>query len=310
MMAVARLCRRLDGMPLAIELAASHMRGLSATQLADQLDVHFKLLADGEGLPVRHQTLRTAAGWSHELCDAAERLLWARLSVFPAAFDTEAARGVCEDERLPGVPGVLAALAAKSVVARVGDRYRLLDTIRDYGRDWLDELGESDLMIRRHRDHYLSTARRMGAEWCGPGQLEWVCWAHRELPNIRAALDRCLTTGDHRGALELAGALWVLWCHLGLVREGRHYLTAPWPPPPPPTGPGPGRSGSPPISRSSRETCPSRAAGPRRASRAPGGTVTTTPRPTPSSPSPKPACSPATWIRRARGRTRRAWPPG
>lgn len=224
MMAVARLCRRLDGMPLAIELAASHMRGLSATQLADQLDVHFKPPADGEGLLVRHHTLRTAAGWSHELCTPAERLLWARLSIFPASFDTEAARGVCEDERLPDVPGVLAALASKSVVARVGDRYRLLDTIRDYGRDWLNELGEAGLMIRRHRDHYLSTARRMGAEWCGPCQLEWACWAHRELPNIRAALDRCLTTGDHRGALELAGALWVLWCHLGLVREGRHYL--------------------------------------------------------------------------------------
>ncbi|MGS2643355.1 NB-ARC domain-containing protein [Streptosporangium sp. LJ11] len=224
MMAVARLCRRLDGMPLAIELAASHMRGLSATQLADQLDIHFKLLADGEGLPVRHHTLRTAAGWSHELCTPAERLLWARLSVFPAAFGTEAARGVCEDERLPDVPGVLATLAAKSVVARVGDRYRLLDTIRDYGRGWLAELGESGLMARRYRDHYLSTARRMGTEWYGPHQLEWACWARGELPNIRAALDRCLATGDHHGALELAGALWVLWCHLGLVREGRHYL--------------------------------------------------------------------------------------
>ncbi|MEU4536608.1 NB-ARC domain-containing protein [Streptosporangium sp. NPDC023825] len=224
MMAVARLCRRLDGMPLAIELAASHMRGLSATQLADQLDVHFKLLADGEGLPARHQTLCTAAGWSHELCTPAERLLWARLSVFPAAFDVEAARGVCEDERLPDVPGVLATLAAKSVVARVGDRYRLLDTIRDYGRDWLAELGENDLMTRRHRDHYLSAARRMGADWYGPNQLEWACWARGELPNIRAALDRCLTAGDHGGALELAGDLWVLWCHLGLVREGRHYL--------------------------------------------------------------------------------------
>lgn len=224
MMAIARLCRRLDGMPLAIELAASQMRGLSATQLADQLDVHFKPLTDGEGLPIRHHTLRTAAGWSHELCTPAERLLWARLSVFPAAFDAEAARGVCEDERLPDVPGALAGLAAKSVVARVGDRYRLLDTIRDYGRDWLGELGEGALMIRRHRDHYLSTARRMGAEWHGPRQLEWACWAHRELPNIRAALDRCLRDGDHRGALELAGALWVLWCHLGFVREGRHYL--------------------------------------------------------------------------------------
>ncbi|GAA2865268.1 hypothetical protein GCM10010517_24580 [Streptosporangium fragile] len=224
MMAIARLCRRLDGVPLAIELAASHMRGLSATQLADQLDDRFKLLADGDGLPVRHHTLRTTAGWSHELCTPAERLLWARLSVFPGAFDAESARGVCEDERLPDVPDVLASLVAKSVVARVGDQYRLLDTIREYGRDWLGELGEGELMVRRHRDHYLSTALRMGTEWYGPRQLEWACWAHRELPNIRTALDRCLAAGDHRAALELSGALWVLWCYLGLVREGRYYV--------------------------------------------------------------------------------------
>ncbi|MBB2909413.1 putative ATPase [Streptosporangium becharense] len=223
MMAIARLCRRLDGVPLAIELAASHMRGLSAIQLADQLDDRFKLLADGDGPLVRHHTLRTAAGWSHELCTPAERLLWARLSVFTGAFDADSARGVCEDERLPDVPGVLASLVAKSVVARVGDRYRLLDTIREYGRDWLDELGEGEPMIRRHRDHYLSTALRMGAEWYGPRQLEWAYWAHRELPNIRTALDRCLSCGDHRAALELSGALWPLWCYLGFIREGRYY---------------------------------------------------------------------------------------
>ncbi|MDP9846817.1 ATP-binding protein [Streptosporangium lutulentum] len=224
MMAVARLCRRLDGVPLAIELAASHMRGLSATQLADQLDDRFKLLADGEGLLIRHHTLRTAAGWSHELCTPAERLLWARLSVFAGAFDVESACGVCQDERLPDVPAVLSSLATKSVLARVGDHYRMLDTIRDYGRDWLNELGEGKLMIRRHRDHYLSAARRMDAEWYGPRQLEWAYWAHKELPNLRTALNRCLDAGNHRAALELGGALWVLWCHLGLIREGRYYL--------------------------------------------------------------------------------------
>ena len=224
MMAVARLCRRLDGVPLAIELAASHMRGLSAIQLADQLDDRFKLLADGDGLLIRHYTLRTAAGWSHELCTPAERLLWARLSVFAGAFDVESACGVCQDERLPDVPAVLSSLATKSVLARVGDHYRMLDTIRDYGRDWLNELGEGNLMIRRHRDHYLSTARRMDAEWYGPRQLEWAYWAHKELPNLRTALNRCLTAGNHRAALELSGALWVLWCHLGLIREGRYYL--------------------------------------------------------------------------------------
>jgi len=224
MMAVARLCRRLDGVPLAIELAASHARGLSAIQLADQFEDRLRPPADGGGSLARHHTLRTATGWSHELCTPAERLLWARLSVFAGAFDERAASGVCADERLPDVPGVLAVLVAKSVVTRLGDRYRLLDTIREYGRAWLDELGEGDLMIRRYRDHYLSTAHLMGARWCGPHQLEWACWARGELPNLRAVLDRCLSGGDHRTVLELAGALWVLWCHLGLVREGRHYL--------------------------------------------------------------------------------------
>ncbi|MFS1302824.1 ATP-binding protein [Streptosporangium longisporum] len=223
LMAVARLCRRLDGMPLAIELAASHMRGLSATQLADRFENRFGPPSGGVGLLLRH-TLHAATGWSHELCTPAERLLWARLSVFAGTFGAESARGACEDGRLPGVPEVLDALAAKSVVTRVGDRYRLLDTIRDYGRDRLDELGETDLTIRRHRDHYLSAARRMSARWSGPDQIAWADWAYGELRDIRAALDRCLASGDPRTALELAGALRVLWCHLGLVREGRRYL--------------------------------------------------------------------------------------
>ncbi|MEU4833666.1 NB-ARC domain-containing protein [Streptosporangium sp. NPDC023615] len=223
MMAVARLCRRLDGMPLAIELAASHMRALSATQLADQFENRFASSPGGVGMLLRH-TLSAATAWSHELCTPAERLLWARLSVFAGAFGTESARGVCEDESLPDVPAVLASLAAKSVVTRVGDRYRLLDTIRDYGRDRLDELGETVPMTHRHRDHYLSAALRMSVRWFGPDQLEWADWAYGELRDIRAALDRCLDSGDPRTGLELAGALRVLWCHLGLVREGRRYL--------------------------------------------------------------------------------------
>ncbi|MGC5016183.1 ATP-binding protein [Streptosporangium sp. DT93] len=223
MMAVARLCRRLDGMPLAIELAASHMRGLSATQLADQFENRFGPSSGGAGQLLR-LTLGAATAWSHDLCTPAERLLWARLSVFAGTFGADSARGVCEDERLPGVPAVLDALVAKSVVTRAGDRYRMLDTIRDYGRERLDELGETNPMISRHRDHYLSTAMRMSTRWFGPDQLEWADWAYAELRDIRAALDRCLDSGDPRAGLELAGALRVLWCHLGLVREGRRYL--------------------------------------------------------------------------------------
>ncbi|WP_433251389.1 ATP-binding protein [Streptosporangium sp. CA-135522] len=214
--AVAQVCRLLDGIPLAIELAARRLRALSVQQIAERLDDRFTLLVGGSRTPLgRHQTMRTAVGWSHELCTAQERLLWARLSVFAGWFDADDARAVCADERLNAFP--LSKLVDKSILITDGSRYRMLDTIRDYGGEWLRRLGEEETLAGRHRDHYLAQARRAEAEWYGPHQLRWADWAHRELPNLKVAL-------DHDDGFDLVTALWFVWCCLGQVRQGRHYL--------------------------------------------------------------------------------------
>ena len=229
---VARLCRRLDGIPLAVELAAVRLRELSVDQLAQRLDDRFALLgtAEDQAALARHQTLRTAIGWSHELCEPPERLLWARLSVFAGEFDADAAEEVCADAQLPDVAvfGVLFGLVDKSIVLRretpAGVRYRLLDTIREYGAGWLHALGEEQEVKRRHRDHYLALARQGDAQWLGPDQVAWYERMTGAHDNLRAALEFCLAEPDGQAALELAGALWFFWYGCGFAKEGRHYL--------------------------------------------------------------------------------------
>ncbi|HEX4815151.1 MAG TPA: hypothetical protein VFV66_20610, partial [Nonomuraea sp.] len=193
--AVVRLCRRLEGIPLAIELAAARLRDLPVEQLADRLDDRFATLADDSAAagPPWHRALRTAVGWSHELCEPAERLLWARVSVFAGDFDAEAVRRVCADDRLPAadVGLLLDALADESILTWLptgaGERYRMLDTLREYGAGWLRVLGEEAELRRRHRDHYLALAARGAAGWLGPGQASWYDRMIGEHDNLRAA---------------------------------------------------------------------------------------------------------------------------
>ncbi|QYC41205.1 Putative HTH-type transcriptional regulator [Nonomuraea coxensis DSM 45129] len=234
---VARLCRRLEGLPLAIELAAARLRELSAAELHDLLDDRFTALDTVEppgpgagGAPPWHGALRTAIGWSHQLCAPGERLLWARASVFSGSFDDEAAVRVCADERLPAgdVPALLDALVAKSVLTWAptggGERYRMLDTIREYGALWLRDLGEQDHVRARHRDFYLALARRGDAAWFGPDQISWNDRTTAEHDNLRAALEHSLAVpGDHV-AVELAAALWFFWYPCGFLKEGQQYL--------------------------------------------------------------------------------------
>ncbi|NGN68912.1 hypothetical protein G5C51_34090 [Streptomyces sp. A7024] len=234
--AVAEIVRRLEGIPLAIELAAARLRAgdLTTGELAERLGARFEPLAlDDRGSSAyshvpRHQALRTAIGWSHELCAPPERLLWARLSVFAGGFDTRAAVRVCAGGPLAAerVAATLDALAAKSVIRREepGDRYRMLDTVREYGAYWLCELGEEQDVRRRHRDHYLRLAQQADVEWMGPAQVAWHRLILAESANIRGALDFCLDGPDTRAALQLAGALWFHWYACGHAREGRHYL--------------------------------------------------------------------------------------
>ncbi|GAA2446557.1 ATP-binding protein [Streptomyces glaucus] len=246
--AVARLCRRLDGLPLAIELAAVRMRVLGVEQLLERLDDRYRLLSAGSPavLP-RHQTLRAAVDWSHDLCTEREQLVWARLSVLAGAFDLETAEAVGADEaeagegepgsgeRTPHVPRhdvleAVAGLVDKSVLCREpgpgGARYRLLDTLRHYGLDRLRRLpGEEDAARTRLRNWVLRRAEDCERGWFGPGQREIVARLRADHDNLRAVLDHSLgTPGQARTALRLAGTLWFYWHACGLPREGRYWL--------------------------------------------------------------------------------------
>ncbi|MDF3299709.1 ATP-binding protein [Streptomyces tropicalis] len=229
---VRELCRRLDGIPLAIELAAGRLRALSPAQLLERLGDRFRLLSGGarDALP-RHRTLRLAIGWSHELCTPAERLLWARLSVFAGPFGLEAAEYVCSGGGLPAgeVLDVLSELLAQSVVTReesaTGVRYRMLDTVRAYGACWLDAVGDTDRLRRRHRDWYVGLATACELDWFSPRQAEVAARTGAELPNLRCALEYGLAGPDetHLGQY-LAGCLWFYWAGCGRLAEGRHWL--------------------------------------------------------------------------------------
>ncbi|RJL30766.1 ATP-binding protein [Bailinhaonella thermotolerans] len=233
--AVAALCHRLDGIPLAIELAAVRRRAFSVEQILERLDDRFRILSRGSrsSFP-RHQTLRTAIGWSHELCDEEERRLWARLSVFSGGFDLAAAEDVCSGPGLDEdmIYEHLAGLVDKSIVVCEEDadgvRYRLLDVIREYGADWLADLGEEHEIRRRHRDHYLRRAEEVEEAWVGSEQFRLMRWLNRNLGNLRSALEFCLEDpGDPAevdAGLGLVSYLWPCWIPGGQLREGRRWL--------------------------------------------------------------------------------------
>ncbi|MFF7849928.1 ATP-binding protein [Streptomyces sp. NPDC007910] len=230
--AVSELCRRLDGIPLALELAAGRLPLLSPEQVLHRLDDRFRLLADGErGALPRHRTLRTAIGWSHELCTPGERLLWARLSVFAGPFDLEAVEYVCGGRELPPerILDLLGGLLAQSLVSRedtpAGPAYRMLGTVASYGAEWLAALGDTERMRRRHRDWYMGLATWCELEWFSPRQAEVAARTDVALPHLRAALELCLELPeDAHLAQHLAGTLWFAWAGCGRLAEGRYWL--------------------------------------------------------------------------------------
>ncbi|MEV0620969.1 AAA family ATPase [Nonomuraea sp. NPDC050404] len=233
--AVLRVCRRLEGLPLAIELAAARLREVTPERLAERLEDRFKELGTTDHQvygadPPWHQALRTAIGWSHQLCTPAERLLWARVSVFAGGIDPTAAKQVCADDRLPAwqIPQLLESLADKSILiwepTGAGDRYRMLDTIREFGAIWLRDLGQEERIRRRHRDYYLALAREGDLCWIGPDQYLWYDRMTAEHDNLRAALQFSLARPEGHVALDLAGSLWFFWYPCGFPAEGRHYL--------------------------------------------------------------------------------------
>jgi non-specific serine/threonine protein kinase len=229
---VIRLCRRLDGIPLAIELAAVRLRAVPLAQLAQWLEDRFDLLTGSQRAVVpHHQTLRTATEWSYALCSPAEQQLWARLSVFAGSFDLAAVERVCPDGQLGRqvVLEALAGLVSKSVILRSGDgssRYWLLDTIREFGAERLAEAGGQRAIRGRHVAHYLAMARDFGSHAKSDDQLSRFGELRRQQDNIRSAIGYALAEPGMDGqAAELARNLRAYWEISGLLREGRYWLT-------------------------------------------------------------------------------------
>ncbi|WP_030437612.1 ATP-binding protein [Actinoplanes subtropicus] len=231
--AMAELCRRLDGLPLAVELAAARVRALAPPQILDRLADRFALLSQGDrGGPARQRTLRASVEWSFDLCGEPERTLWGRLSVFAGTFELDAVEGICADEALPEseVLEALTGLLDKSILVRDDvrencARYRMLEAIRDYARDKL-VAGGLVVLPRRHRDWYLRMVARANAEGISDRSAYWMSRLARERANLRTAMEFCLSEpGEAEAALRLAvtlpGHYWSAW---GLLGEGRRWL--------------------------------------------------------------------------------------
>jgi len=228
--AVAALCRRLDGLPLAIELAASRMRTFGPVELVEHLDQRFELLSAGArtALP-RHRTLRSAIDWSYELLDGDERALFDLLGVFPADFDYEAVQSVCRAEDLVGAPvlTLLPRLVDKSLVstlARGTRRYRLLETIRGYAADRLAASGAEPAARQRHAAHYLALAERAARQLETSNQRHWLDRLAAEQPNLRASLAHSIGAGDIDSAWRLIAALHRFWDVTGQRREAHEWI--------------------------------------------------------------------------------------
>ncbi|WKD33564.1 AfsR/SARP family transcriptional regulator [Streptomyces xanthophaeus] len=214
--AVTRICRALDGMPLAVELAAARLRTMSAEQLAARLDDRFRLLTGGaRTAPRQHRTLRAVVDWSWELLTEAEQVLLRRLAAFPGGATVEAAEGVCAGGPVEAydVLDLITSLADKSLLVTAGDgRYRMLETIRAYGLERLEEAGEREVLRRAHAAYFTGLARAADPYLRRAEQLEWLGRLTEEHDNLAAALRGAIAAGDARAAVRLvAAAGWYWW---------------------------------------------------------------------------------------------------
>ncbi|WP_434975648.1 AfsR/SARP family transcriptional regulator, partial [Streptomyces mesophilus] len=229
--AVAEICTRLDGLPLAIELAAARLRLLTPRQIADRLDDRFRLLTSGSRtvLP-RQQTLRAVVDWSWELLDERERTFLREVSVFAGGWDLPAAEAVCSGDAAL----LLGALVDKSLVVaapcRRGDegmRYRMLETIHEYATERAEEEPATRAAARkRHTDYFLALMEQADPLLRTAEQLPWIGRVERDLDNLRAVLQHSVTTGDERTALELALAMGWFWSLRNYRREGSDWSAA------------------------------------------------------------------------------------
>ncbi|MDS0138757.1 MULTISPECIES: LuxR C-terminal-related transcriptional regulator [unclassified Amycolatopsis] len=231
---VSRICRRLEGIPLAIELAAVRVRVLSVDQVLERLDDRLGLLTSRPAaVQPRRRTLEAAIDWSFELCTPAEQRLWTQASVFPGGFDLDAAEQVGAPAAADGGSAldVVTGLVDKSVVSRQNGTfgrhawYRMLETVREYGGGRLAAEGDEAGVRARQAEYYADLARRYRTEGFGPRQSEWLGRLRREHANLRAVLEHCLSgPGEPGRALDIAASLWNFWYGGGLVPEGCGYL--------------------------------------------------------------------------------------
>jgi predicted ATPase len=229
--AVAEITARLDGLPLAIELAATRTRVLTPEQMLPRLQQRLSMLTSGaRTLPDRQRTLRDAIAWSYDLLEEAERRLFARLSVFAGGWTLESAEAVCDPEGL-GLDALdgLASLVGQSVVVRTEPaegqpRFSMLETIREFGQERLAEDGDLEQVRRRHAEHFLDPALAAEPHLTGADQGEWLDRCDLEQANLRAALRWAADAGQADRAQEAAGALWRFWQQRGHLTEGRRRL--------------------------------------------------------------------------------------
>jgi predicted ATPase/Tfp pilus assembly protein PilF len=232
--AVAEICAELDGIPLAVELAAARVNVLPPAQILARLRDRFRLLTGGSRAAApRQQTLRATVDWSYEMLAPPEQTLFNRLSVFAGGLTLEAAEAVCSGDGIeePEILDLLAQLADTSLLVPEegvagAARYRLLETLREYGREKLAASGEERDALRRHNGFYLSFVERAEPEYTGSEEALWIGRVAEAHDNLRRALRHAIDSGEADTALRYTSALWSFWWLRGIWSEGRIWLTA------------------------------------------------------------------------------------
>jgi len=228
---LAQICHRLDGIPLAIELAAAKIRVLNLEQIAKRLDDRFRLLTGGNRTALeRHQTLRAAIDWSYNLLDDTEKFFFRRLAVFVGGWTLEAAETVCSDTSIQSnkILDLLEGLINKSMViteeTQHGIRYRVLETMRQYANEKLIESGESDILRDKHLDHFLNFAETASTHLIRSEQLSWLKQLDADYENLRAAIEWALNKNSPESSLRLCAALGKYWHLRTYWLDGTHWL--------------------------------------------------------------------------------------
>ena len=228
---IEQICARLDGMPLAIELAAAQVRGLGLAGLTQRLAGHLADLASRSTVgPERQRTLRQAIAWSHDLLSDAQRIAWRRLSVFSGGFTLDAARRVAGTDPIgpEDIAPLLGDLVDQSMLIfePAADRYRLIEVLREFGRGQLAQAGEESLVAERHRRFMVGLAEDCDRRWFGPDQARLIDALHAESGNLRVALENCRAAGAAADGLRLAnGAFWY-WLTRASLEEGLRWYRA------------------------------------------------------------------------------------